>query len=74
MPKMGGHSTFYRIRELDPNIKVLLSSGYVAPDAVNDLLANGAAGFLPKPHRIKTLACELRRILDAAPQEKKPQA
>ena len=33
MPKMGGHSTFYRIRELDPNIKVLLSSGYVAPDA-----------------------------------------
>lgn len=45
MPKMGGHSTFYRIRELDPNIKVLLSSGYVAPDAVNDLLANGAAVF-----------------------------
>ena len=37
MPKMGGHSTFYRIRELDPNIKVLLSSGYVAPDAVNEI-------------------------------------
>ena len=49
MPKMGGHSTFYRIRELDPNIKVLLSSGYVAPDAVNDLLANGAAGSKHSP-------------------------
>ena len=72
MPKMGGHSTFYRIRELDPNIKVLLSSGYVAPDAVNDLLANGAAGFLQKPHRIKTLAYELRRILDTPAQEKTP--
>ena len=72
MPKMGGHSTFYRIRELDPNIKVLLSSGYVAPDAVNDLHANGAAGFLQKPHRIKTLAYELRRILDTPAQEKTP--
>jgi len=63
MPKLGGHSTFYQIRELDPNISVLLSSGYVSPTAVNDLLANGAAGFLQKPHRIKTLAEELRRIL-----------
>jgi len=65
MPKLGGHSTFYQIRELDPNISVLLSSGYVSPTAVQDLLANGAAGFLQKPHRIKTLAEELRRILDA---------
>ncbi len=65
MPKLGGHSTFYQLRALDPKIKILLASGYVAPSAVNDLLANGAVGFLQKPHRIKTLAVELRRILDA---------
>lgn len=64
MPKLGGHGAFYQIREIDPNIKILLSSGFVAQEAVDDLLANGAAGFLPKPHRIKTLAEELRRILD----------
>ena len=65
MPKLGGHSTFYQIRDIDPHISILLSSGYVSPSAVQDLLANGAAGFLPKPHRIKTLALELRRIRDA---------
>ena len=65
MPKLGGHSTFYQLRALDPKMKILLASGYVAPSAVNDLLANGAVGFLQKPHRIKTLAEELRRILDA---------
>ena len=65
MPKLGGHGAFYQIRAVDPNIKILLSSGFVAQEAVDDLLANGAAGFLPKPHRIKTLAEELRRILDA---------
>ena len=64
MPKLGGHSTFYKIRALDPSIKILLSSGFVAQSAVDDLLANGAAGFLPKPHRIKTLAEKLREILD----------
>ncbi|MBO4303987.1 MAG: response regulator [Lentisphaeria bacterium] len=69
MPKLGGHGAFYQIRAMDPNIKILLSSGFVAQEAVDDLLANGAAGFLPKPHRIKTLAEEIRRILD----EKKAQ-
>ena len=64
MPKLGGHGAFYQIKEVDPGIKILLSSGFVAQEAVDDLLANGAAGFLPKPHRIKTLAEELRRILD----------
>ena len=64
MPKLGGHGAFYQIRAVDPNIRILLSSGFVAQEAVDDLLANGAAGFLPKPHRIKTLAEEIRRILD----------
>jgi len=65
MPKLGGHSTFYQLKALDPNVKVLLSSGFVDAAAVDDLLKNGACGFLEKPHRIKTLAYEMRRILDA---------
>lgn len=64
MPKLGGHSTFYQIREIDPNARILLSSGFVSQESVADLLANGAVGFLPKPHRIKTMTDELRRILD----------
>lgn len=67
MPKQGGHSTFYQLKALDPKAKVLLSSGYVSPSEVNDLLENGASGFLPKPHRIKNLATEIRRILDGVP-------
>ena len=65
MPKLGGHKTFYQIKSLDPEAKILLSSGYVSEEEVNDLLTQGAKGFLPKPHRIKTLAFEIRKILDA---------
>ena len=64
MPKMGGHTTFYQLKNLDPDVKVLLSSGFVSAASVKDLQDNGAAGFLPKPHRIKDLAFELRRIFD----------
>lgn len=64
MPHQGGHTTFYKLKELDPGVCVLLSSGFVSHNEVDDLLANGAAGFLPKPHRIATMAAEIRRILD----------
>jgi DNA-binding NtrC family response regulator len=64
MPKLGGHQTFYKIKELDPDAKILLSSGYVSEEEVNDLLEQGAKGFLPKPHRISKMAQEVRRILD----------
>ena len=65
MPKLGGHQTFYKIKELDSDAKVLLSSGYVSEEEVNDLLEQGAKGFLPKPHRISVMAKEVRKILDA---------
>jgi DNA-binding NtrC family response regulator len=64
MPKLGGHQTFYKIRSMDPDAKILLSSGYVSPEEVNDLLQQGAKGFLPKPHRIAVMATEIRKILD----------
>jgi len=65
MPKLGGHATFYQIRAMDPKAKILLSSGYVSEEEVNDILKQGAAGFIPKPHRINVIAKEIRRILDS---------
>ena len=64
MPKCGGHQAFYQIRECDPNAKVLLSSGYVSETEVQDLLQQGACGFLSKPHRIAVVAKAIRAALD----------
>ena len=65
MPKQGGHTTFHKLKEIDPNVSVLLSSGFVSMEDVDDLLNSGAAGFLPKPHRIRDMAAKIRSILDA---------
>jgi CheY-like chemotaxis protein len=65
MPKSGGHQTFMRLKAIDPDVKVLLSSGFVSEQEVADLLASGACGFLPKPHRLPVVTREIRRVLDA---------
>ena len=70
MPKAGGHQTFYRIREIDPDANILLSSGYISEGEVHDLLEQGARGFLPKPHRLRQVMTEIRRILDEHPHKK----
>ena len=64
MPKQGGHSTFFELKAIDPDVKVLLISGYVSEEEVKDLLKKGANGFLAKPCRINVLAEELRKIFD----------
>ena len=64
MPKLGGHSTFYQLKAINPKVKILLSSGYVSDEEIEDLLDNGANGFLHKPHKVSELATEIRRILD----------
>ncbi|MCF7791397.1 MAG: response regulator [Victivallales bacterium] len=66
MPKLGGHSTFYKLRKIKPDIKILLSSGYVSEEEIEDLMEQGASGFIPKPHKVRELAVEIRRILDSA--------
>ena len=64
MPQAGGPQTFYKLKAIDPNVKVLLSSGFVSENEVQDLLDQGACGFLPKPHRLPVVLKEIRRVLD----------
>ena len=64
MPKSGGHETFLKLKAIDPQVKVLLSSGFVNESAVEDLLAQGACGFIPKPHRLPVIARAIRDVLD----------
>ncbi len=66
MPKVSGHEAFMQIRAIDPGANILLSSGFVSEHEVHDLLQQGAAGFLPKPHRIPDVARAIRKALDMA--------
>jgi len=65
MPKMGGRETFRVLREMAPGLPVLLSSGYSVEGLAQEILDEGANGFIQKPYSLPELAGMIRRILDA---------
>ena len=64
MPKLGGSQAFVKIREIDPQAKILLSSGFVNEEDIQHLLKQGACGFLSKPHRLPVVIKAIRDVLD----------
>jgi PAS domain S-box-containing protein len=63
MPEMGGGETYDRLKEMDPNVKVLLSSGYSLDGQATEILNRGCDGFIQKPFQLKHLSEKLRRII-----------
>lgn len=64
MPIMGGKEAFARIREENPRIKVLVSTGFNVDEEVEALLQQGCHGFLQKPFSMHKFSRAIREILD----------
>lgn len=65
MPGMGGGDAYDQLREVDPRVKVLLSTGYSLKGEASEILQRGCNGFIQKPFNIKLLSQKLREILDS---------
>ncbi len=64
MPGMGGHKCLQKLLALNPDLKVLVASGY-SPDAqLKDTADFGAAGYIPKPFKMVELLKTGREVLD----------
>jgi PAS domain S-box-containing protein len=64
MPDTGGGETYDKIKEINPKIKVLLSSGHSIDGQATELLEKGCNGFIQKPFNIGELSHQIRAILD----------
>ena len=65
MPDMGGGEAFDKIKEIQPDAKVLLSSGYSVEGQASEILARGCNGFIQKPFTLKKLSETIRSVLDS---------
>jgi PAS domain S-box-containing protein len=63
MPDMGGAEVFDRIREINPRIKVLLSSGYSIDGQAAEIMKRGCDGFIQKPFKADELSETVKDIL-----------
>ena len=50
LPKLGGWEAFRRMREMNPNIRCILASGYFDPDLRMEMIREGALDFVQKPY------------------------
>jgi PAS domain S-box-containing protein len=66
MPKLGGRETFLKLQEMDPGVKVLVSTGYSVEGTAREVMDHGAAGFIQKPYRSQDLQQKIRSTLGAA--------
>ena len=62
MPGLSGPETADAIREIDPNARILLSSGHTEALVKEQFqAAKGVAGFVQKPYTLE----ELEKVIDA---------
>ncbi len=59
----GALETVRRLREIDPDVRVIVSSGYVDDPVLREFRRHGFGGRVTKPYCLSELAAELRRVL-----------
>jgi signal transduction histidine kinase len=63
MPVLGGRETLARLREMAPDLPVILSSGFSRDEEVAEMKLNGLRGFLRKPFRAAELGGLVAEVL-----------
>lgn len=63
MPGMNGREVYRRLRDLSPNVKVLLASGYSLDEQATEIMREGCRGFIQKPFSIQRLSSKIEEII-----------
>lgn len=64
MPKMSGKETFIRLKEIEPNIRVIISTGYSNRTMEDFPWRDTVEAFLQKPYQIEELSKTIRLVLN----------
>lgn len=63
MPGMGGGETFDHLKEMNPEIRVILSSGYSLDGMASRIMKQGCRSFIQKPFNLSSLSQKIREAL-----------
>ena len=64
MPGMGGQRCLEQLMSVDPDVKVLVASGYSEKSVNHDYTMKAARGFISKPYDAKDILAAIRKVLD----------
>jgi len=63
MPVMAGKEAFLKMKTIDPEIKVILTSGFKHNERINHLIEMGVKEFIQKPYTLEKIAKTLHRVI-----------
>ncbi len=64
MPEMPGEETFSKLLSLDPDVKIVLFSGFSKEEKAEKMLNGGALGFIQKPFNAAELSQAINRVIN----------
>jgi len=64
MPEMNGLETYLKLKKVNPEIKVLLSTGYSIDEKAQEMLRQGCKGYILKPYSVIDFSHKLREVLE----------
>jgi two-component system, cell cycle sensor histidine kinase and response regulator CckA len=65
LPKMTGMDEFRLIKKLNPNVRIIVATGYLDPEMRSEFLKAGVQKFLYKPYNPKDVLKAMREVLDS---------
>ena len=68
MPKMDGMQLFSALHEINPNVRVIVTTGYSMDSRISELIACGHHAFLKKPYTRDDLAKSISRLIGTQPR------
>ena len=65
MPVMSGREAFVEMKKINPEVRVLLASGFRQDERVEEVLKLGVKSFLQKPYTIASLAQAMKKVVES---------
>ncbi len=63
MPGLGGGETYDRLKQLNPDVRVILSTGYSCTGQAAEIMSRGCNGFIQKPFNLQALSAKIHEVL-----------
>ncbi|MEO5721194.1 MAG: ATP-binding protein [Chthoniobacterales bacterium] len=69
LPRMGGYDAFLKMKEIRPDVRAIVASGYLEPSLRSEILKAGVIDTLQKPYDFKEMLERIRAIIGKALSE-----
>jgi CheY-like chemotaxis protein len=64
LPRLGGWEAFSKMKEVNPEIKAILASGYFDPELKEKIIASGAKNFVQKPYNPPQILEMIQKLIE----------